>query len=73
MPNIGWEKFITNSKYPQGAKGADCLLKLGLSMKALGKKEEACTAFVNLPTVFDKVNADIAARAKKEAEALDCK
>lgn len=61
------------SKYPQGAKGADCLLKLGLSMKALGKKEEACTAFVNLPTVFDKVNADIAARAKKEAEALDCK
>jgi hypothetical protein len=42
-------------------------------MKALGKKEEACTAFVNLPTVFDKVNADIAARAKKEAEALDCK
>ena len=61
------------SKYPQGAKGADCLLKLGLSMKALGKKEEACTAFVNLPTVFDKVNADIAVRAKKEAEALDCK
>lgn len=61
------------SKYPQGSKGADCLLKLGLSMKALGKKEEACTAFVNLPTVFNKVNTDIAARAKKEAEALGCK
>ena len=42
-------------------------------MKALGKKEDACTAFVNLPVVFSKANADISARAKKEAEALGCK
>lgn len=61
------------SKYPEGTKGPDCLLKLGLSMKALGKKEEACTAFVNLPTIFGKVNPDISSRAKKEAEALACK
>lgn len=61
------------SKYPQGAKGPDCLLKLGMSMKALGKKEEACTAFVNLPVVFEKVSSDISSKAKKEAEALGCK
>ena len=61
------------SKFPEGSKGPDCLLKLGLSMKALGKKEDACTAFVNLPVVFSKANADISARAKKEAEALGCK
>lgn len=61
------------SKYPQGTKGPDCLLKLGMSMKALGKKEEACTAFVNLPAVFDKVSNDISSKAKKEAEALGCK
>jgi len=61
------------SKYPEGSKGADCLLKLGLSMKALGKKDDACTALVNLPTVFAKANSDITARAKKEAEALGCK
>ena len=61
------------SKYPKGSKGPDCLLKLGLSMKALGKKTEACTAFTNLPTIFGKANADISARAKKEAEALACK
>lgn len=61
------------SKYPEGTKGPDCLLKLGLSMKALNKKEDACTAFVNLPTIFGKVNPDIAARAVKEAEALGCK
>ncbi len=61
------------SKYPEGAKGPDCLLKLGLSMKALGKKDEACTAFTNLPSVFAKVNADISKRAQQEAEALACK
>lgn len=61
------------SKYPEGSKGPDCLLKLGLSMKALGKKAEACTAFTNLPTIFGKANAEISARAKKEAEALACK
>lgn len=61
------------SKFPEGSKGPDCLLKLGLSMKALGKKEDACTAFVNLPVVFSKANSDISARAKKEAEALGCK
>jgi tol-pal system protein YbgF len=61
------------SKYPDGSKGPDCLLKLGLTMKALDKKTEACTAFVNLPKVFDNVNSEIANRAKKEAEALACK
>lgn len=61
------------SKYPEGTKGPDCLLKLGLSMKALGKKDEACTAFMNLPTIFGKVNPDISSRAKKEAETLACK
>lgn len=60
------------SKYPEGTKGPDCLLKLGLSMKALGKKEEACTAFINLPTIFGKVNPDISARAKDEAKKLSC-
>ncbi len=61
------------SKFPEGSKGPDCLLKLGLSMKALGKKEEACTAFVNIPVVFSKASAEILLRAQKEAEALECK
>lgn len=61
------------SKYPEGTKGPDCLLKLGLSMKALGKNEEACTAFTNIPTIFGKVNPDIAKRATDEAKAMSCK
>ncbi len=61
------------SKYPEGTKGPDCLLKLGLSMKALGKNEEACTAFTNIPTIFGKVNPGIADRATDEAKAMSCK
>lgn len=61
------------SKYPEGSKGPDCLLKLGLSMKSLGKKEEACTAFTNLPTIFSKVNPSISDRATDEAKKLNCK
>ena len=61
------------SKYPEGTKGPDCLLKLGLSMKSLGKTEEACTAFTNLPTIFGKVNPSIATRATDEAKKLNCK
>ncbi|MBR2274008.1 MAG: tol-pal system protein YbgF [Alphaproteobacteria bacterium] len=61
------------SKYPEGTKGPDCLLKLGLSMKGLGKKTEACTAFINIPTIFGKVSPDIAKRAEDEAKALSCK
>ena len=61
------------NKYPEGAKAPDCLLKLGLSMKAIEKKEEACIAFVNLPKNFNKASAEILSRAKKEVEALGCK
>lgn len=32
-------------KYKDGTKGADNILKLGMSMEKLGKKQEACTAF----------------------------
>ena len=59
-------------KYPEGSKGPDCLLKLGLSMKGLDKKEEACTAFINIPKIFGKVNPDISKRAENEAKALNC-
>jgi len=60
------------TKYPEGTKGPDCLLKLGLSMKGLNKKEEACTAFTNIPTIFGRVNPDISKRAEDEAKALNC-
>ena len=61
------------SNYKDGAKGADSLLKLGLSMSQIGKKDEACLAFVNLPTEFKKADDTIKAKAKSEAQKLGCK
>ena len=59
-------------QYKTGAKGPDCLLKLGLSMAQLNKKDEACLAFVNLPNEFPNASADIKNKAKTEAKKYNC-
>lgn len=60
-------------KYKDGNKGADNILKLGLSMQMLGKKQEACTAFVNLPKEFPKAPDNLKDKAAKAAADLGCK
>ncbi|MDR1026002.1 MAG: tol-pal system protein YbgF [Lactobacillus sp.] len=60
-------------EYKTSAKGADSLLKLGMSMKALKKNKEACAAFQSLPKEFPKATDALKDKAKKEAAALKCK
>ena len=60
-------------KYKDGNKGADSLLKLGMSMRELGKKDEACTAFKTLPTEFPKAEDVTKTKAANFAKALECK
>ena len=60
-------------KYKDGNKGADNILKLGLSMQMLGKTEEACTAFTSLPKEFPKAADNLKTRAKTAAQELKCK
>ena len=62
----GYEKY-------KGPKGPDSLLKLGMSMRELKKKTEACVAFMSLPTEFPKAEAALLSRAKSEASKLNCK
>ena len=59
-------------KYKTASKGPDSLIKLGLSMGRLKRKDEACAAFVNFPTEFPKTSADLKKRAKDEAAKLKC-
>lgn len=59
-------------QYKTGAKGPDCLLKLGLSMMQLNKKDEACLAFVNLPNEFPKASSDIKNKAAQESKKYNC-
>lgn len=60
-------------KYKNGSKGADNILKLGMSMKELGKKDEACTAFINLPKEFPKAEKTLKDKAAALAKSLNCK
>jgi tol-pal system protein YbgF len=62
-------------KYPKSAKAPDNLLKLGLSLDALGKKKEACQSFDRLQKEFKSAaNADAAKRkASSEMQRLSCK
>ncbi|MBO7244223.1 MAG: tol-pal system protein YbgF [Alphaproteobacteria bacterium] len=61
------------TKYKNNSKAADNLLKLGLTMNKLNKKEEACTAFKSLGTEFPKADQKLKERAKAEAKKLQCK
>lgn len=60
-------------KYKSGPKGADSLLKLGMSMRELKKNEEACVAFTSLAKEFPKAEDTLKNRAAAEAKKLSCK
>lgn len=60
------------SVYKDNIKAPDNLLKLGLCMEKLDKKDEACSAFKNLPTEFPNASDEIKEKAKKEAERIEC-
>ena len=60
------------TKYKDNTKAPDNMLKLGLTMKALNKKTEACTAFKGLTSEFPKANESLKKRANEEAKALKC-
>ena len=60
------------TKYKDNTKAPDNMLKLGLTMKNLGKKSEACTAFKGLASEFPKANESLKKRASDEAKDLKC-
>lgn len=59
-------------EYPQGQKAADCLLKLGLSLSKLGKKEDACLSLQQLQKEFPGDASPVNRRAQQEIKQLGC-
>lgn len=57
--------------YPADPKAADTLLKLGMSLKQLGQKPQACTVFQSVNVKFPKA-ADTRKRAQAEAKRAGC-
>lgn len=59
-------------KYPDGAKAADNLLKLGLSLAATGNNKDACVALRQLEKDYQNGAGPVLRRAQQEMSKLGC-
>lgn len=59
--------------YPKGAKASDSLLKLGLSLAKMDKKDDACLSFQQLKKDFPDESVPANRRAAQEMKQLGCK
>lgn len=59
-------------EYPDSGKAPDNLLKLGMSLSALGSQSDACGTFVELLKRYPQAAATILQRAKQERQRLSC-
>jgi tol-pal system protein YbgF len=58
--------------YPKGAKAADDLLKLGMSLARANQKQNACIAFTQLDHDFPHAGGAVKERAAAEKKRLGC-
>lgn len=58
--------------FPKSPKAADSLLKLGLSLSKLGRKEDACLSLKQMQKDFKGEAATLQARAAQEIKQLGC-
>ena len=59
-------------QYPKGPKGPDNLLKLGMSLAGLGKKNDACLTYSQLKKEYPSGSQPILLRAAQEKDRLGC-
>ncbi len=59
--------------FPESAKAPDMLLKLGMSLDGMGKKDDACVALSQVPVKFPLADNDLLGRATAEMDRLECK
>jgi len=65
--------FTAYQKAPGGAKAADSLLKLGMTMAALEKTKEACATFGKLRKEFTPLKANVEQTLGREVKRLGCR
>ena len=59
-------------RYPKGAKAADTLLKLSMSLSRANQKQNACITLAQLDRDFTNPGSAIKERAKDEKKKLGC-
>ncbi len=60
-------------RYPQNSKAPDNLLKLGLSLGALNRREDACAALGRFQQDYPTALAALRRRANEERQRLNCR
>ena len=60
-------------KFPDGAKGPDSLLKLGMSLGRLNKRAEACTTLAELRRRYPDAPVNIQSGAKAARDRFGCR
>jgi len=58
--------------YGDGAKGADSLLKLGMSLSSMNQNEQACSAFEELLSRYSEAGEPILTQARAQQGRLKC-
>ena len=59
-------------QFPSGPKAMDSLLKLGMSLGAMGQTQDACLTFSQLSNLFPDAPTAIMRRAQIERDRLQC-
>jgi tol-pal system protein YbgF len=59
-------------EYPEAPRAPESMLKLGLSLLALGQKQEGCAALAALPAKYPNAGATVLNRARAERRTAAC-
>ena len=59
-------------RWPEGPKGAESLLRLGMTLAATGKRTEACAAFAQVQSRYPGAAPDVLGRARIETQRNQC-
>ncbi len=59
-------------QFPQGAKAVDSLLKLGITLAAMGNSDDACLTYAQLDQEFPNAPMGIKRRVEQERNRLQC-
>ncbi len=60
-------------QYPKAPKAASNLLKLGMSLKGMGKRDDACIAFKQLKKEYKNSSVPVLKRADTEMKSINCR
>jgi tol-pal system protein YbgF len=67
------EQFLKiSTQFPTSSKGADAMLKLGVSLNALGARDQACATFAELERKYPQAATNVRQGVDREQKRARC-